>query len=77
MPSPGANPSGACTPADSNDCDPSRTPACNPKYNQEAAMDWEVHARRLADEAVRRESRWHEPLATVPRHNRVVAGPSL
>ena len=23
----------ACTPADSNDCDPSRTPACNPKYN--------------------------------------------
>ncbi|MFF8639127.1 radical SAM/SPASM domain-containing protein [Streptomyces pilosus] len=33
MPSPGANSSGACTPADSNDCDPSRTPACNPKYN--------------------------------------------
>ncbi|WP_175408091.1 radical SAM protein [Streptomyces sp. TRM64462] len=30
MPSPGA--AGACTPADSNDCDPSRTPACNPKY---------------------------------------------
>jgi MoaA/NifB/PqqE/SkfB family radical SAM enzyme len=30
MPSPGAT--GACTPADSNDCDPSRTPACNPKY---------------------------------------------
>lgn len=32
MPSPGAA-EGACTPADSNDCDPSRTPACNPKYN--------------------------------------------
>lgn len=32
MPSPGANPSGACTPADSNDCDPSRTPACLPKH---------------------------------------------
>jgi hypothetical protein len=33
MPSPGADPLGACTPADSNDCDPSRTPACNPKYS--------------------------------------------
>ncbi len=32
MPSPGAA-EGACTPADSNDCDPSRTPACNPKYS--------------------------------------------
>ncbi|MFE6362996.1 radical SAM protein [Streptomyces sp. NPDC057806] len=30
MPSPGAT--GACTPADSNDCDPARKPACNPKY---------------------------------------------
>lgn len=29
MPSPDAT--GACTPADSNDCDPSRTTACNPK----------------------------------------------
>ncbi|MGC0407752.1 MoaA/NifB/PqqE/SkfB family radical SAM enzyme [Streptomyces sp. SAI-163] len=33
MPSPGAAPTAGCTPADSNDCDPSRTPACNPKYN--------------------------------------------
>ncbi|MFD5733866.1 protein-L-isoaspartate(D-aspartate) O-methyltransferase [Streptomyces sioyaensis] len=31
-------------------------------------MDWETHARRLAADTVRRESRWHEPLATVPRH---------
>ncbi|MGW0297427.1 protein-L-isoaspartate(D-aspartate) O-methyltransferase [Streptomyces anthocyanicus] len=31
-------------------------------------MDWEAHARRLADEVVRPESRWHEPLATTPRH---------
>ncbi|MCQ4042445.1 radical SAM/SPASM domain-containing protein [Streptantibioticus rubrisoli] len=31
QPSPGMT--GACTPADSNDCDPSRTPACNPKYD--------------------------------------------
>lgn len=32
MPSPGAA-TAACTPADSNDCDPSRTPACAPKYD--------------------------------------------
>ncbi|MBK6015804.1 radical SAM protein [Streptomyces sp. MBT53] len=32
MPSPGANPLGACTPADSNDCDPSNTEACDPAY---------------------------------------------
>ncbi|MDP5309399.1 protein-L-isoaspartate(D-aspartate) O-methyltransferase [Streptomyces poriferorum] len=31
-------------------------------------MDWETHARRLADEVVRSESRWHGPLATTPRH---------
>ena len=24
----------SCTPADSNDCDPSRTPACAPKYDE-------------------------------------------
>ncbi|MEV6131178.1 radical SAM/SPASM domain-containing protein [Streptomyces violaceusniger] len=29
VPEPGA---GACTPDDSNDCDPARTPACNPKH---------------------------------------------
>ncbi|WP_326734870.1 protein-L-isoaspartate(D-aspartate) O-methyltransferase [Streptomyces sp. NBC_01022] len=31
-------------------------------------MDWETHARRLADEVVRPESRWYGPLATTPRH---------
>ncbi|MGW4490861.1 methyltransferase domain-containing protein [Streptomyces sp. NPDC004376] len=32
-------------------------------------MDWESAARRLAaDIAVRPESRWHQPLATTPRH---------
>ncbi|MET8411780.1 protein-L-isoaspartate(D-aspartate) O-methyltransferase [Streptomyces sp. NPDC005195] len=31
-------------------------------------MKWEQHARRLAGELVRPESRWHEPLATTPRH---------
>jgi protein-L-isoaspartate O-methyltransferase len=31
-------------------------------------MDWETHARRLAAEVVRPESRWYEPLATTPRH---------
>lgn len=31
-------------------------------------MDWETHARRLAAETVRPESRWYEPLATTPRH---------
>lgn len=31
-------------------------------------MDWEPHARRLADEVTRPESRWHGPLATTPRH---------
>lgn len=32
-------------------------------------MDWETHARRLADEVVRPESRWYGPLATIPRHH--------
>ncbi|MGW0737671.1 methyltransferase domain-containing protein [Streptomyces sp. NPDC002851] len=31
-------------------------------------MDWKHHAVRMADETVRPESRWHRPLATVPRH---------
>ncbi|WP_171113950.1 MULTISPECIES: protein-L-isoaspartate(D-aspartate) O-methyltransferase [Streptomyces] len=31
-------------------------------------MDWGTHARRLASEVVRPESRWYEPLATTPRH---------
>ncbi|KUN00595.1 protein-L-isoaspartate(D-aspartate) O-methyltransferase [Streptomyces yokosukanensis] len=31
-------------------------------------MDWETHARRLAADVVRPESRWYEPLASVPRH---------
>ncbi|MFD9562511.1 protein-L-isoaspartate(D-aspartate) O-methyltransferase [Streptomyces sp. NPDC059994] len=31
-------------------------------------MDWETHARRLAADTVRPESRWYGPLATVPRH---------
>ncbi|WP_405933658.1 protein-L-isoaspartate(D-aspartate) O-methyltransferase [Streptomyces sp. NBC_00827] len=31
-------------------------------------MDWETHARRLAADVVRPESRWHGPLATTPRH---------
>ncbi|MGA4844431.1 protein-L-isoaspartate(D-aspartate) O-methyltransferase [Streptomyces sp. G45] len=31
-------------------------------------MDWETHAARLAAAAVRPESRWRQPLATVPRH---------
>lgn len=31
-------------------------------------MDWETHARRLADAVVRPESRWYGPLATTPRH---------
>ncbi|MBZ9642328.1 protein-L-isoaspartate(D-aspartate) O-methyltransferase [Streptomyces sp. PSKA30] len=32
------------------------------------SLDWEPHARRLADEVTRPESRWHQPLATTPRH---------
>ncbi|MER7838448.1 methyltransferase domain-containing protein [Streptomyces sp. NPDC096040] len=31
-------------------------------------MDWETHARRLAADVVRPDSRWHEPLAGTPRH---------
>jgi protein-L-isoaspartate O-methyltransferase len=31
-------------------------------------LDWETHARQLADMTVRPESRWYEVLATVPRH---------
>ncbi|MEU5302205.1 methyltransferase domain-containing protein [Streptomyces noursei] len=31
-------------------------------------MDWETHARCLAADTVRPESRWHAPLAAVPRH---------
>ncbi|WAZ26586.1 protein-L-isoaspartate(D-aspartate) O-methyltransferase [Streptomyces cinnabarinus] len=31
-------------------------------------MDWETHARRLAADTVRPESRWYEPLAVTPRH---------
>lgn len=31
-------------------------------------MDWETHARLLAADVVRPESRWYEPLATTPRH---------
>ncbi|MFF1640644.1 protein-L-isoaspartate(D-aspartate) O-methyltransferase [Streptomyces sp. NPDC058246] len=31
-------------------------------------MDWQTHARRLAADVVRPESRWYEPLATTPRH---------
>ncbi|MGI5143080.1 MULTISPECIES: hypothetical protein [unclassified Streptomyces] len=32
------------------------------------AIEWEAHARHLATAVVRPESRWHEPLATPPRH---------
>ena len=31
-------------------------------------MDWESHARRLADRVADPVSRWHEPIATTPRH---------
>lgn len=31
-------------------------------------MDWETHAAHLAAATVRGDSRWHRPLATVPRH---------
>lgn len=31
-------------------------------------MDWATHARRLAADVVRPESRWYEPLGTTPRH---------
>ncbi|MFD4508395.1 protein-L-isoaspartate(D-aspartate) O-methyltransferase [Streptomyces sp. NPDC058457] len=31
-------------------------------------MDWQTHARRLAADVVRPDSRWHEPLADTPRH---------
>jgi protein-L-isoaspartate O-methyltransferase len=31
-------------------------------------MDWQMHARRLAAEVVRPESRWHGPLTATPRH---------
>lgn len=31
-------------------------------------MDWRSHARRLADEVTDSVSRWHEPIATTPRH---------
>jgi protein-L-isoaspartate O-methyltransferase len=34
-------------------------------------MDWQAHARNLAAQVVRAESRWHEPLATTPRHTLV------
>lgn len=32
------------------------------------AMDWESHAKALVDSAVHPASRWHEPVAEVPRH---------
>ncbi|MGV9456360.1 protein-L-isoaspartate(D-aspartate) O-methyltransferase [Streptomyces sp. NPDC003635] len=31
-------------------------------------MEWKPHARRLADDLVRPDSRWHAPLASTPRH---------
>ncbi|EKX64442.1 protein-L-isoaspartate(D-aspartate) O-methyltransferase [Streptomyces ipomoeae] len=31
-------------------------------------MDWETHARRMAADVVRPESRWYEPLGNTPRH---------
>ncbi len=31
-------------------------------------MDWRSHARRLADRVADPVSRWHEPIATTPRH---------
>ncbi|WP_172388231.1 protein-L-isoaspartate(D-aspartate) O-methyltransferase [Streptomyces sp. MNP-20] len=31
-------------------------------------MEWEAHARRLADAVVRPESRWWKPIAATPRH---------
>ncbi|MGW1227626.1 protein-L-isoaspartate(D-aspartate) O-methyltransferase [Streptomyces sp. NPDC002530] len=31
-------------------------------------MEWETHARRLADEVVRPDSRWYGPIAGTPRH---------
>lgn len=31
-------------------------------------VDWQTHARRLAADVTRPESRWYEPLATTPRH---------
>ncbi|MET8454225.1 protein-L-isoaspartate(D-aspartate) O-methyltransferase [Streptomyces sp. NPDC005209] len=31
-------------------------------------MEWKTHARRLAADVLRPESRWYEPLATTPRH---------
>ncbi|MEV8547949.1 protein-L-isoaspartate(D-aspartate) O-methyltransferase [Streptomyces sp. NPDC051572] len=31
-------------------------------------MDWQTHARRLAADVVRPESRWYGPLAVTPRH---------
>ncbi|MFF8639126.1 protein-L-isoaspartate(D-aspartate) O-methyltransferase [Streptomyces pilosus] len=34
-------------------------------------MDWQAHARTLAAQIVRPESRWFEPLATTPRHTLV------
>lgn len=34
-------------------------------------LDWETHARRLAAATVRPESRWYEPIASVPRHQLV------
>ncbi|MGW6738106.1 hypothetical protein [Streptomyces sp. NPDC055013] len=31
-------------------------------------MNWVQHAKRLADEVARPESRWHSTVAAVPRH---------
>lgn len=35
---------------------------------ERAPAGWDGHAARMADATVRPESRWHRPLATVPRH---------
>lgn len=64
-------PTAGCTPADSNDCDPANTEACDPAYQDERSrgtMKWLPHARRLAHQVVRPESRWHDAVARVPRH---------
>ncbi|MFI9444466.1 ATP-binding protein [Streptomyces avermitilis] len=48
-----------------------RTPQPATLLTEEAkgtVMDWRTRAMRLAGEVVRPESRWHEPVATVPRH---------
>lgn len=47
---------------------PAQVPVREAVVNDWNAVDWRTHANWMAEEAVRPESRWYQPLATTPRH---------